>query len=498
MMERQRLGRQDALWLEMDKPGNLMVVDSLFWTATPIDWDLYRAAVEERLWDRFPVFRSIVVRDPDGWFWEEQPDADHDARYEHVVLPEPGGDAELQDLISSVRTAPLDRSEPLWCSVLVDNYRGGSAVLFRAHHCIADGIRMVQLSLSIFDATPDGDAVPASTVRTHGRPSASRASLEPAGTVSSRTIRARELATTAAGTSVTIARTAVTNPVGAVHTVLSLSGAVVGAGAAAPARLRSRGLPGFLSGVVGDLDTARKLALGTRNDTTLWTGTVGQRKSVGWSPPLYLDEIKDVATASGATVNDVLVTCVAESLRAYLAKHHAVCHSVNWDVPVNQKPFDPSLPVVLGNSFALVQLELPTHIDDPVRTLGVVRQRMRRIKGGHEAVVDFGIQAAISRLSSRLYRASVDLLANRAVGVLTNVPGPRVPLYVAGQRIEGMMGWAPLTADQVMSFTIYSYDGKVFVGLAADAGLVPDHQQIVDGFADAFRRLSLLTLPGLD
>jgi diacylglycerol O-acyltransferase len=126
--------------------------------------------------------------------------------------------------------------------------------------------------------------------------------------------------------------------------------------------------------------------------------------------------------------------------------------------------------------------------------MAVVRHRMRRIKAGHEAVVDFGVQAAIARMSKRLYRATIDLLANRSVGVLTNVPGPQVPLYVAGQKVEGMMGWAPLTADQVMSFTIFSYDGKVFVGIAADAHLVPDHGQVVDGFADAFRRLSLLSL----
>jgi diacylglycerol O-acyltransferase len=166
---------------------------------------------------------------------------------------------------------------------------------------------------------------------------------------------------------------------------------------------------------------------------------------------------------------------------------------VTWDVPVNLKPFDPTLPVVLGNSFALVQLELPTNIDDPVRTLEVVRRRMSRIKRGHEAAVDFGVQAVISRMNKRLYRASIDLLASRAIGVLTNVPGPQLPLYIAGQKVEGMMGWAPLTADQVMSFTIYSYDGKVFVGIAADAGLVPDHEQNVDGFTDAFRRLKLLT-----
>ena len=75
--------------------------------------------------------------------------------------------------------------------------------------------------------------------------------------------------------------------------------------------------------------------------------------------------------------------------------------------------------------------------------------------------------------------------------MLTNVPGPPVTVYLAGEKVEGMVGWAPLSGNQPMSFTIYSYDRKVFVGIACDADLVPDHEQIVDGFADAFRRLSL-------
>ena len=500
MSERQRLGVQDALWLEMDKPGNLMVVDSLFWTAEPIDWDVYRDATKKRLWDRFPVFRSVVVRGEEGgWWWDEQPDADFEDRYEHVVLPEPGGDAELQELIASQRTVPLDRSEPLWRAVLVDGFHGGSAVLFRAHHAIADGIRMVQLSLSVFDTSPDGAAAPRRTPRqpTRAATSSVPGGSPPAQRGASLTSQVRSQATNVASTSLQLARSAVTNPVGAAHSALTISETLVGSvGSRARSALGARGRRGFpsvLSGVPGDVDTVRKLVLGTRNDNTLWTGSVGEHKAIAWSPSIPLDDVKATARATGATVNDVLVTCVAESLRAYLALHQAACHSVTWDVPVNLKPFDPALPVVLGNSFALVQLELPTHIDDPVRTLEVVRGRMDRIKRGHEALVDFGVQAVISRMSKRLYRASVDLLANRAIGVLTNVPGPQVPLYVAGQKVEGMMGWAPLAADQVMSFTIYSYDGKVFVGIAADAGLVPDHEQIVDGFADAFRRLRLLT-----
>lgn len=466
---RQRLSGQDALWLEMDKPGNLMVVDSLFWTEEPIDWDAYRTLMRERFWDRYDAVRSVVVRDDDGsLWWEEAPDADLDDRFEHVVLPAPGGDAELQQLISEQRVLPLDRGEPLWRAILVDGFHGGSAVIFRAHHSIADGVRMVQLVLRIFDTSPDGTpaADPVSAI-----PVAAEVDrVEPTLT---------ERAITAAATSLQVARSAVTNPVGAAHSALTLSGSLLGRLGATP----------LVTALPGDVDTARKLVLGTRNDTTSWSGTVGERKAIGWSTPLPLAEVKAVAHAHGATANDVLVSCVAQALRAYLRDHGAVCHSVTWDVPVNLKPFDPALPLELGNGFALVQLELPTHLEDPVRSLEVVRRRMSRIKNGHEAVVDYGIQAAIGKMSTLLYRATVDLIANRAIGVLTNVPGPRVPLYVAGQKVQAMMGWAPLTADQVMSLTIYSYDGQVFVGLAADAGLVPDHQQIVDGFTEAFDRL---------
>ena len=112
--------------------------------------------MKERLWDRFPVFRSVVVRGDDGALVLGGAGRTPTSRpaTSEVVLPEPGGDAELQDLIASQRIVPLDRSEPLWRAVLVDGFRGGSAVLFRAHHAIADGIRMVQLTLSVFDASP--------------------------------------------------------------------------------------------------------------------------------------------------------------------------------------------------------------------------------------------------------------------------------------------------------------------------------------------------------
>ncbi len=534
MSERHRLGVQDALWLEMDRPTNLMVVDSLVWTATPIDWQRFHAVVRQRVWERYSVFRSVVVRGEDGaWYWDEQPGSDFEWHITHVALPEPGGDAELQDLIASQRTIALDRDRPLWRMFCVDGFKGGSALVIRTHHAIADGMRMVQLAMSLFDAAPEGGAILAPAVHQHAA-----SALEPGQSVG-RQVRAgaesvvRELAeftsgvagrvgdiaidplgvaierlnalgdtigraaSSAAGTSVDLATTALTNPVGAVHSAATMAGAAAESTAAwlrsvmRPRLLGSGPLVDMFSAAPGDADFARKLLLGTRNDTTCWTGTVGTRKAVAWSAPLPLGEVKAVARANHATVNDVLVTCVAGTLHAYLGRHDSSCSSVNWMIPVNLKALDTTLPDELGNSFAIVQLELPTNEADPLAVLDVVHRRMGRIKNGHEAAVAFRIQEVISGFGKAVYHASVNLLANRAIGVLTNVPGPPIPVYLAGEKVEGMVGWAPLSGNQPMSFTIYSYDRKVFVGIACDADLVPDHGQIVDGFADAFQRLSL-------
>ena len=529
MSERQRMGVQDALWLEMDRPSNLMVVDSLVWTTDPLDWDRFVSVAKERLWDRYRVFRSVAVHDDGDWYWEEHTADSFESHLTRLHLPEPGGDRELQDVVASQRTVPLDRSRPLWQMYCIDGFRGGSAVLSRTHHAIADGIRMVQLAMSLFDAAPDGGAIlPPPVTRSAARaaqadlPLAERARAE-LGAVADEvigltgdvggaigravgdpgaTVRTGVEAlggvvggvvggvAGVAGRSVELARGSLTNPIGTAHGA-AVSTAVLLQRVLRPRLVGEGPLVDLLSSSQGDIDFARKLLLGTRNDPTIWTGQVGTRKVVAWSEPLPLASVKEVARTHDATVNDVLVTCVAGTLHSYLTAHDARCASVNWMIPVNLKALDLALPEELGNEFAIVQLELPTGIADPLAVLDVVKQRMGRIKHGHEAALAFRLQELISGFSDVLYRASVDLLANRAVGVLTNVPGPPIPVYLAGVRVEGMVGWAPLSGDQPMSFTIYSYDGKVFVGIACDAALVPDHEQIVDGFAAAFHRLSV-------
>ncbi len=506
--KRQRLGIQDALWLEMDRPNNLMVVDSVIWTAEPLDFAKVRTVVTERLLRRYPVFRSRPVQDDDGdWWWEPDPHFKFENHVALVSLANPDDPRALQDLVAAHRTEMLDRNRPLWQAIWVKRYREGSAMILRSHHAIADGMRMVQLSMSLFDATPHGGPIMAPAVNqvaAHphppGQPLAGRFRagaadvMRRAGTTVSRAVGALGALGDAPQTfqqAGRLGRFALRNPLGAADTLVH----AVQAGGAGLADTMRSALPGggrlvdVFSGAPGDADTVRKLLLGTRNDVTIWTGTAGGTKSVAWSEPLSLAAIKAVAAANLCTVNDVLVATVAGCLYDYLQAHDARCASVTFMVPVNLKPLDATLPDTLGNEFALVQLELPTDEPDPHEVLAVAKRRMDRIKNGHEAAVAFRFQETIAGFSRGLYEASVDLFANRTVGTLTNVPGPPDPVYLAGSLVDGMVGWAPISGDQPMSFTIYSYNGEVTVGIACDTALVPDHEMIVDGFSGAFGRL---------
>lgn len=520
------MSKQDALWLDMDRPGNLMVIDSLVWTDEPLDWERVAEVAYERLWSRYSVFRSATVRDDGRWYWQEVDDQAFGAHLTHVELDPPGGDDELRAFVGAQRSAPLDEHRPRWQMYCIDGYRGGSAVLTRTHHAIADGIRMVQIAMSLFDATSEGGALlgPADpTVPADSTPSADppeqaagtrspleilRADLRAIGAELGRPVNelghivertARDIAKVAER-STRIAADSITNPLGAAHSAVNVVRSGVGSvtdwmGALLQPVTAGPVVDVFASSP-GDVDFVRKILLGTRNDVTIWTGKVGVDKRMSWSPPLSLADVKDVARRHDATVNDVLVTCVAGALHAYLTTHDASCTSTTWMVPVNLRPIDLSLPEELGNEFAVVQLELPTNSADLAAILAVVKRRMGRIKHGHEAALAFRIQEAVSGLDDTLYRGTVDLLAGRATGVLTNVPGPPMPVYLAGRRVEGMVGWAPLSGNQPISFTIYSYDGKVFVGIACDEALVPDGHEIVDGFARSFERLSSSSVPG--
>jgi WS/DGAT/MGAT family acyltransferase len=336
----------------------------------------------------------------------------------------------------------------LWQIHLIDGYDGGSVVYFRLHHALADGIALAQVLLEMTDATPEGEPRPA-----EGGPVPEMGVLEGAWKV--------------------------------VEAAGSAAGAVLSSGAQL-----LREAPRLLDPhLVGDAFTqvertgaiADKLLLSGPPDTP-FSGIPGVEKRAVWCRPFPLEDVKAVGRVAGATVNDVLMAAVAGGLARYVESRGAEPRDVKAMVPVNVRPLDRPLPRDLGNQFALVLLELPVGIPGPFARIAEAKRRMDVIKHSPEVVLTFDLIKAIGRTGPELERYFVDFFAAKAIGVLTNVPGPTQWRYIAGTRINRVISWGPQSGDQTLGVAVFTYAGSVHVGFKVDAGMVPDPEAMVAAF----------------
>jgi hypothetical protein len=143
----------------------------------------------------------------------------------------------------------------------------------------------------------------------------------------------------------------------------------------------------------------------------------------------------------------------------------------------------------LGNKFGLVYLSLPVGIADPFDRLQEVHKRMNALKNTPEAAVAIGILNAIGMAPMEIQTQSVSMFASKATAVMTNVPGPPIPLYLAGKKIDQIMFWVPQAGRVALGISILSYAGNVYLGVNTDAGLIPDPDTIIDGFYTEFDAL---------
>ena len=444
MAERHAMSSADAAWLHMDRRTNLMVINAVLWFDEPVDWPAVQHVFRERLVEEFPRFRRCAVNGRPGAppAWEDDPAFDLRLHFHRLGLPAPADQSALQEVVSDLITTPLDRSKPLWDVYLLDGFGDGCAILVRMHHAIADGIALARVLLSLTDS----DAGPAEfTV----------AAPHDGG------VRAR-----VAG----LARPAT---------------AAVSAGRA----LAHEGIeavlhPGHAAHVVeADAQAMVKLLTAPADPTSAVKGDLHVAHRVGWQT-VSLRTVKRVAHARHATVNDVLVAAVAGSLGRYLRERDPeVPDEIHALVPFNLRPLDQPLPRDLGNRFGLVLLGLPVGIEDPLERLDAVHEAMAEIKDSHEGAISYGILGAIGRTPARVEEVLVDFFAAKGTMVLTNVPGPRRAVTLAGTPVRGVLVWAPCSGGVGMSVSIFSYAGKVTVGFLVDAGLVEDPQPLADGVA---------------
>lgn len=444
----------DAAWLRMEDPTNLMMITGILMFDELIDYERLRAIIEQRLlsFDRFRM-RVKNPRTPNvAPEWEFDPFFNITAHLHRIALPAPGGKPELQALVSDLMSAPLDFTKPLWHFHVIENFNGGSALLGRLHHSIADGIALVQVLLSLTDDQRDTAPEIAAEIRQPGERNPIEALLAPA--VKSLTA-------------------AVQNA----ETLIAESRALLD-DSAKMADVARTGVSGA--------QALNKLLFMPPDPITLFKGPLGVEKRAAWSEPIPLDDIKQVGSMFRGTINDVLLNAVAGALRRYMIQRGATVDGLNIRavVPVNLRPPGPI--TELGNRFSVVFLDLPIGIDDPFDRLLELKRRMQGIKGTPEATVAFGILNMIGAMPPQLAEISVNMFGSKATAVMTNVPGPRQTIYMAGSPISKIMFWVPQSGHLGLGVSIFSYAGEVLIGIATDAGLVPDPEAIVAAFQTEF------------
>ena len=436
-----RMSNVDAAWLGMDAPDNLMMVTGVLGLEEPVDVTRFTEVVEQRLLARYPKFsmRPLPTRSPfEQPVWTDDPDFD---LADHLLDSGSLADEEaLRLFVSGLLGTPLDMRRAPWQIHLVRLETGGWAAVARLHHCLADGIALASVLISLTDDHPDvaPDASP-STVTTDLR-DPRRPGLVRRVTDGSRDV------------------TEVTGVDLLPHGLRQAFGA---------ARFAWR-----------VVRTGVGLVFASRDPRTRLSGRLGTAKVAAWSEPLDLRLVKRVAAALDVTVNDVLLGVTAGVLRRHLLAHGDRPHDLRVFVPVDLRPRGEPVPASLGNRFGLVFVVLPVSEADEVARVRTVHERMGRVKGAEQAASTFAILAIVGALPTWGHRLAVRILGSKGSAVVTNVPGPERQVFLAGARLVRAVFWVPQTGSVGLGVSILSYAGDVTVGVAADCNLVPDPTEL--------------------
>ena len=449
MAVKERMSSVDAAWLKMDAPNNLMVIMGVMIFADPLDLQRVKELLSARLL-RYERFTQRVETDPSGAHWVLDPYFNLESHVLRVSLPGKGGKDELQRYLASLVSQQLDSNKPLWQFQIIENYDGGSAVIARIHHCIADGISLIGVMQDLTDLSADADPFPQDDEEAE-----EEGFFDALNSAVAKTLDASSKLLS-----------------GSVEMLLNPSLMVDYTKVAA---------------VVAK--EAAELALMPNDTPTRLKGRPGAVKRVAWAEPLPLEDVKALGRTLGVSINDVLMSCVAGAIRQYLQEHSDPVEDVGIRamIPVNLRPEGKAKR--LGNRFGLVPLLLPIGIEGTVARLLEVRERMEELKHSYRAGISMGVLGLAGLCPPKLHRQILDLFSKKATAVMTNVPGPKQPLFMSGAMVKQQMFWVPQSGDIGVGISILSYNGTVQFGVITDQKLVPDPENLVGRFLPELEKL---------
>jgi WS/DGAT/MGAT family acyltransferase len=371
----------------------------------------------------------------------------------HAALPPPGSLQQLKRMVGRIMSQKLDLSKPLWELWLVEGVEGGRfAMVTKLHHCMVDGISAVNVLSASFSADPAEPARRPSAWRPRPAPSLMELAM---GELQRRAGAPLALARSVAG--------ALAHPGETLRTVRDTA-------------------EGAVEAVTGKIRPA--------SNTPLNLEEVGPHRCVDWIR-FDLEEVKAVKNHLGGKVNDVVLATVAGAIRRYLRLHRTAVNGLDFRVvvPINTRPA--AALGALGNRVVPILARLPLEIRDPRERLHVIAKTTQALKASKQ----IGAIELFEDISNWIDAAPVAELVRRVTRwwagnlIVTDVPGPQVPLYLLGARLLEGYPFVPMMANQALGIALLSYAGGLYWGFNADWDAIADLHDLVGCFTAEFAEL---------
>jgi diacylglycerol O-acyltransferase len=456
-----RLSGLDASFLYLETPQQLLHVCGLVLLDPETipggySFPAMKAALEERV-SVVPEFRQKlrhVLLDLDHPVWVDDEHFDIERHVHRAALPSPGDERDLADFCAHLAGIPLDRSRPLWEMWVIEGLTGGRVAVFtKMHHATVDGMSGMNLLAHLCSLEPEAPAP--------------KDELEPL---------------TAPGQVGLLARAALRT-------------------ASRPLRVTRLLAPsvGALAGTANRAARGTAMAAPFSAPRTSFNGTITGRRSIAFVD-LSLDEIKAVKNATGSTVNDVVLTLCAGALRRYLEDRDELpSSSLVATVPVSVRELSEAPG---ANQVSALFARLHTDVADPVERLEKVSQGNRTAKEHQKAIPASALQEWAELAAPKTFGMAVHFYSSLKLAerhpvvhnlVISNVPGPPVPIYFMGGKVEGLYPLGPVFHGAGLNITVISSNGKVHVGIIACADQVPEPWDLAGFFGQEMVALTNAT-----
>jgi diacylglycerol O-acyltransferase len=462
----ERLSGLDASFLYLESSAQLLHVCGVILLDPETipggySFDSFRDVLERRIAD-VPMFHRKLKQVPlgiDHPVWVADDDFDIDRHVHRMALPSPGGDAELADLCGHIAGIPLDRSRPLWEFFVIEGLESGKIAVFtKMHHSTVDGVSGANAISYMCSLEPDAPPLESAPKRHEQR--------EPGDT---------EL----------FARGVVAN----------LTKPVLAAKLVAPTA-------GVLTRTISRARSGTAMAAPLTAPRTSFNGTITGHRSIAIED-ISLEKIKEIKNAvEGATVNDVVITVCGGALRRYLEERDELpTSSLVASVPVSVRGKSKKSG---SNQVSTIFSRLGTDVADPLERLAQVSEGNTNAKDHHKAIPADTLQDWAEFAAPRTFGLAVRVVSSLKLAdsgpvihnlVISNVPGPPVPLFFMGAKIDGLYPLGPIFHGAGLNITVMSSETKMHVGVIGCRELVPQPWKLTEKFPEELDALYAAVKP---